>query len=542
MTVIDGKADLILSGGPIWCGLRQGFAEALAVRDGLVLAAGRASDVAMLAGPATRRLDLRGRLAIPAFHDAHMHLMSLGRRAKALDITPGAVGTVQAIADLVAARAATTPPGAWITGSGYDHDRLAGKRHPTRWDLDRAAPDHPVWLGRCCGHMGVANSRALTLAGITRDTPNPAGGVIVRENGEPTGLLQERAMEALHAALPEPSVAELVEAIEVAGRRCLSYGIGSVMDACVGMAGGWADVEAYEAAERAGRLPLRMTMAMGGGPAGIAEQAFARGYTTGKGTARLRVGPVKFFTDGSAGGCTAAMSKPYTNGDLGVLIFSDQELDEMVGHYHHRGYQVAVHAIGDAAIDQTLRSFDRACADGTCNHRRHRIEHCGFIDDRQMAEMQRLGLIPAPQPVFVRDFGDTYLNVLGEERSAACYPMARWQRRGLRPAMSSDTPVSDVNPFVNLYAALARTTVGGEILGAEECLTLAEALSAYSENGAYACGVEDRLGTLEAGKVADIAVLTANPFALGVADLKDVAADLTLLDGAVVFDRQGETG
>lgn len=542
MTAIDGKADLILSGGPIWCGLRQGFAEALAVRDGLVLAAGRASDVAMLAGPATRRLDLRGRLAIPAFHDAHMHLMSLGRRAKALDITPGAVGTVQAIADLVAARAATTPPGAWITGSGYDHDRLAGKRHPTRWDLDRAAPDHPVWLGRCCGHMGVANSRALTLAGITRDTPNPAGGVIVRENGEPTGLLQERAMEALHAALPEPSVAELVEAIEVAGRRCLYYGIGSVMDACVGMAGGWADVEAYEAAERAGRLPVRMTMAMGGGPAGIAEQAFARGYTTGKGTARLRVGPVKFFTDGSAGGCTAAMSKPYTNGDLGVLIFSDQELDEMVGHYHHRGYQVAVHAIGDAAIDQTLRSFDRACADGTCNHRRHRIEHCGFIDDRQMAEMQRLGLIPAPQPVFVRDFGDTYLNVLGEERSAACYPMARWQRRGLRPAMSSDTPVSDVNPFVNLYAALARTTVGGEILGAEECLTLAEALSAYSENGAYACGVEDRLGTLEVGKVADIAVLTANPFALGVADLKDVAADLTLLDGTVVFDRQGETG
>jgi predicted amidohydrolase YtcJ len=251
---------------------------------------------------------------------------------------------------------------------------------------------------------------------------------------------------------------------------------------------------------------------------------------------------VKFFTDGSAGGCTAAMSKPYTNGDLGVLIFSDRELDEMVGHYHHRGYQVAVHAIGDAAIDQTLRSFDRACADGTCNHRRHRIEHCGFIDDRQMAEMRRLGLIPAPQPVFVRDFGDTYLNVLGEERSAACYPMARWQRRGLKPAMSSDTPVSDVNPFVNLYAALARTTVGGEVLGAEECLTLAEALSAYTENGAFACGVEDRLGTLEAGKLADIAVLTANPFDLAAADLKDLAADLTLLDGQVVFDRLGEAG
>jgi len=540
MTTGDGKADLILSGGPIWRGLAEGFAAALAVKDGLVLAAGGASDVEMLAGPGTRRLDLRGRLAIPAFHDAHMHLMSLGRRAKSLDLTPGAVATVAEIVERVAARAQATAPGGWITGSGYDHDRLAGKRHPTRWDLDRAAPDHPVWLGRCCGHMGVANSKALALAGISRDTPNPPGGVIVRENGEPTGLLQERAQEALKNALPEPSLAEQVEAIELAGRRCLSYGIGSVMDACVGMIGGWSDVTAYETAERAGRLPVRMTMALGGGPDGIAEEAFGRGYTTGRGTERLRVGPVKFFTDGSAGGCTAAMSRPYTNGELGVLIFSDRELDEMVGHYHHRGYQVAVHAIGDAAIEQTLRSFDRACAEGTCSHRRHRIEHCGFIDERQMAAMQRLGLIPAPQPVFLRDFGDTYLEVLGEERSAACYPMARWQRRGLRPAMSSDTPVSDVNPFVNLYAALVRTTLGGEVLGAEECLTLAEALSAYTENGAHACGVDDRLGRLAPGKVADIAVLNRDPFQGGVADLKATEADLTLLEGRVVFDRWGE--
>ena len=540
MTTGDGKADLILSGGPIWRGLAEGFAAALAVKDGLVLAAGRASDVEMLAGPGTRRLDLRGRLAIPAFHDAHMHLMSLGRRAKSLDLTPGAVATVAEIVERVAARAQATAPGGWITGSGYDHDRLAGKRHPTRWDLDRAAPDHPVWLGRCCGHMGVANSKALALAGISRDTPNPPGGVIVRENGEPTGLLQERAQEALKDALPEPSLAEQVEAIELAGRRCLSYGIGSVMDACVGMIGGWSDVTAYETAEREGRLPVRMTMALGDGPDGIAEEAFGRGYTTGRGTERLRVGPVKFFTDGSAGGCTAAMSRPYTNGELGVLIFSDRELDEMVGHYHHRGYQVAVHAIGDAAIEQTLRAFDRACAEGTCSHRRHRIEHCGFIDERQMAEMQRLGLIPAPQPVFLRDFGDTYLDVLGEERSAACYPMARWQRRGLKPAMSSDTPVSDVNPFVNLYAALARTTLGGEVLGAEECLTLAEALSAYTENGAHACGVDDRLGTLAPGRVADIAVLNRDPFQGSVADLKAIEADLTLLAGRVVFDRAGE--
>jgi len=540
MARIDGKADLILSGGRIWCGLAEGFAESLAVRDGHVLAAGAASDIAGLAGPGTRRVDLRGRLAIPAFHDAHMHLTMLGQAARMIDLRPDAVGSVPALVAAVAERVRVTAPGAWILGTSYDHDRLAEKRHPTRWDLDKVAPDRPVWLRRCCGHMGVANSLALALAGIDRDSPNPSGGVIVRENGEPTGLLQERAMEPLIAKIPSPALDELVEAIEFAGKRCLSYGIGSVMDACVGLVAGWADVEAYEAAERAGRLPVRMTMAMGGGPDGIAEEAFAKGYVTGRGNERLRTGPVKFITDGSAGGCTAAMRQPYTNGDLGVLIFTDRDMDEMVGHYHQRGYQVAVHAIGDAAIDQTIRAFDHACAGGTCAHRRHRIEHCGFVDDGHLDDMARLGLIPAPQPIFVRDFGDTYLDVLGEQRSAACYPMARWQRHGLKPAMSSDTPVSHVNPFVNLHAALTRRTLGGATLGADETLTLAEALSTYTENGAYACGVDNRLGTLTAGRQADIAVIDGDPFARSPDDLLSTRVDLTLLDGQAAYDREGE--
>ena len=538
----EGKADLIFSGGRVWCGLAQGFAEALAVRDGLVLAAGAAGEIGELAGPGTRRVELRGRLAIPAFHDAHMHLAMLGDAAKKIDLRPDAVSSMAEVVAAVAMRARATAPGQWVLGSSYDHDRLAEKRHPTRWDLDQVSPDRPVWLRRCCGHMGVANTMALTLAGIDRDTPNPPGGVIVRENGEPTGLLQERAMEPLVAKIPPPSVDELVEGIELAGKRCLSYGIGSVMDACVGLVAGWADVEAYEAAERAGRLPVRMTMAMGGGPDGIAEEAFAKGYVTGRGNQRLRTGPVKFITDGSAGGCTAAMREPYTNGDLGVLIYGDRDLDEMVGHYHHRGYQVAVHAIGDAAIDQTIRAFDHACTDGSCAHRRHRIEHCGFVHEEHLKDMARLGLIPAPQPIFIRDFGDTYLNVLGERRSAACYPMARWQRRGLKPAMSSDTPVSHVNPFVNLQAALTRRTLGGETLGAEETLTLAEALSTYTENGAHACGVDDRLGTLTPGRQADIAVLDGDPFTRSPDDLLATRADLTFLDGRPAYDREGELG
>ncbi|MBT5432574.1 MAG: amidohydrolase [Rhodospirillaceae bacterium] len=539
---IEGKADTVLSGGHVWCGLEAGSVEALAIRGGKVLAAGSWSQIESLVGPATRWIDLRGRLAMPGFHDAHMHLMSLARRAAAVDLRVGSVDSVADVVARVAERASLTEPGGWVVGGGYDHTAFAERRHPTRWDLDAVSPDHPVWLARCCGHMGVANSAALKLADIDRESPQPSGGVIVRENGEPTGLLQERAQEAMRAVMPDPTVAELVEAVEIASRQCLSHGITSVMDACVGSAGGWADVEAYEAAAAAGALHVRMTMAMGGGPDGIAEEAFAKGYVIGRGDHRLRVGPVKFFTDGSAGGCTAAMRDPYTNGDLGVLIFEDRDLDEMVAHYHHRGYQVAVHAIGDAAIDQTIQAFDRTCAEGTCSHRRHRIEHCGFVDDGHLDDMARLGLIPAPQPVFLRDFGDTYLDVLGEERSCGCYPMARWQRRGLKPAASSDTPVSDVNPFPNLHAAVTRRTSGGEVLGEDECMTMAEALSSYTENGAYACGVDDNLGSFAPGMAADIAVLSSDPFEDTPDYLLHQRADLTLIDGEVVFDRQDESG
>lgn len=537
---MEGKADLILSGGPIWCGLRQGFAEVLAIKGGRILAAGKASDVAELASPSTKRLDLNGRLAIPAFHDAHMHLLPLGTDASKIDArADGGITSLEEILALIANKAKSQPPGTWVEARGYDHTRLAEARQPTRWDLDRAAPDHPVWLGRCCGHMGVANSKALELAGISRETPNPPGGVIVRENGVPTGLLQERAQELLYRIKPAPSIEEMVAAIELAGKRCLSFGIGSVMDACVGLVAGVSDITAYEAAEKSGRLPLRMTMAMAGGPDGIAEKAFAGGYITGQGSQRLRTGPIKFFTDGSAGGCTAAMREPYTNGDKGVLIFKDAELEEMVAHYHHRGYQVAIHAIGDAAIDQTLKTFEHVCG-AACAQRRHRVEHCGFTTEDQIETMKRLGITPAPQPVFIRDFGDTYLDVVGEGRSAGAYPMARWQRRGLKPAMSSDTPVSDVNPFVNLHAALTRTTLSGETLGADERLTLAEALSAYTENGAFACGMDEWVGTLEEGKVADIAVLNGNPFDRDLDRLLETKADLTFLDGLPVYDPKGE--
>ena len=516
------------------------MAEALAVKDGKVMAAGAIREIEALIGPETAVLDLRGRLAMPSFYDAHMHLMSLGRAAQHIDLRMSVIKTLDDILGRVAHRVATTPPGEWVQGRGYDHTGLPEGRHPLRHELDQVAPDNPVWLGRCCGHMGVANSAALKLAGIDRDTPQPDGGVIEKVNGEPTGLLQERAQVLVKSGIPTPSLEELVSAVQSAGERCLSYGITSVMDACVGAHGGWRDVEAYEKAAATGRLPVRMYMGIAGGPDGIAEEAFAKGRITGMGDDRLKVGPIKFFTDSSAGGCTAAMRKSYTNGADGVLILADRDLDEMVAHYHDRGYQIAIHAIGDAAIDQTIQALDRTLKTLPRENHRHRIEHCGWIDDDNIARMIELGLTPAPQPIFMRDFGDSYLDVLGEERSAGAYPMAHWQRAGLKPAMSSDTPVSDVNPFVNLYAAVTRQTSAGHTIGAAEALTLEEAMSAYTENGAHAGFVENERGRLETGLVADIAILDRDILNRPTEDLLEAGVDATLMAGEFVYDRQQE--
>lgn len=536
----NGKADLVLKNGRVWCGLGMGAAEALAVKDGLVLAAGPETEIDALVGPTTRVLDLRGRLAMPGFYDAHMHLMSLGRAARHVDLRVVVAKTIDEILRRVAERAAETPSGEWVQGRGYDHTALAEGRHPLRHELDQVAPDNPVWLGRCCGHMGVANSAALKLAGVDRDTPQPSGGVIEKVNGEPTGLFQERAQVLIKSVIPTPSLEDLMSAVQSAGERCLSYGITSVMDACVGAHGGWRDVEAYETAVATGRLPVRMYMGIAGGPDGIADEAFAKGRVTGMGDDRLRVGPIKFFTDGSAGGCTAAMRQSYTNGADGVLILQDRDLDEMVAHYHDRGYQIAIHAIGDAAIDQTIQSLDRALKKLPRDNHRHRIEHCGWIDDANIARMIELGLTPAPQPIFMRDFGDSYLDVLGEERSVGAYPMAKWQRAGLKPAMSSDTPVSDVNPFVNLYAAVTRQTSAGHTIGADQALTLEEALSAYTENGAHAGFAESSRGCLAPGMIADIALVDRDILAGPTEDLLETQVDATLMDGAIVYDRYKE--
>lgn len=539
------QADTVLTGGRIWLGKGLGFAEAAALWGGRVLATGTAAEIKPLIGTGTRVIELNGRLATPGLNDAHMHLIPYGTAMAEVDLRLAAAPTLKALLEAVRANAAEKPKGEWVIGRGYDHFKLDVKRHPSREELDEVAPDHPVYIVRTDGHLAVANSLALKMAGIDESTQSPKGGLIEKKDGKLTGLLAETGREKVMAILPEASVEELVVSIERAGADLLSYGITSCMEAAVGIRDGWTEMLAYQKAHREGRLPLRVyAVLMGDKGNSVLSQAMAAGMISGGGDDMFRIGPVKIFTDGSAGGRTAAMTKPYMNGDAddtGLLLLTDNELTSMVADIHKEGYRLAVHAIGDAAIDQILDATEAALATDPDPDRRHRIEHCGWLRPDQMERMKKAHILPAPQPAFLYHFGDLYLTLLEQERVAASHPMRTWIDAGLHPSASTDCPVVEINPFVSIYTMITRKTENGTVIGADQVLSVEEALHACTYDGAYGSHEEDIKGCLIPGQLADVAVFDTDFFNVPAEDILSTRCDVTILGGKVVFEREGAT-
>ena len=532
-------ADLVLRNGPIWCGRHDPMVEAIALWQGRVLATGTCAEIDALIGPSTEVVELDGPLATPGLNDSHLHLISLGLLAGWVDARPAAAPTLEKLQAALQARARSLAPGQWVLARGYDQTKLDVKRHPTREELDRVCPANPVMLVRTCGHVAVCNSMALALAGIDEATAPPPGSLIEQQDGRLTGLLAENAMEPVYAALPRASEDELVDAIERGGQRLLSLGITSCMDAAVGMVTGFNEIAAYARAKREGRLPVRAWLTLLGDPGrSIVPQCHAAGLVSGSGDDRLMIGAVKIFLDGSAGGCTAWMSRSYLGDDAttGVRMLGDNELTDLVMDYHGKGYQLACHAIGDAAIGQLITAYEQALAAMPDADRRHRIEHCGFSTPDQHARMVKAGIYPCPQQVFLHDFGDAYVAVLGEERAHGSYPLKTWMDLGLKPATGSDTPVCDPDPFPNFHAMLTRQTWKGTVMDEGQRVPMDEALQAYTENGAFSQKQEHRKGRLVPGQLADIAVFSRNLFEASPDEiLNDTRVDLTILDGKVVY-------
>ena len=493
-------------------------------------------------------IDLRGLTLIPGFHDAHNHMIGFGLSLTEIDLRTGSQDELYA---RVAAKAATTPEGEWVIGSGYDQTRTGA--HPHRDALDAIAPNHRVWLKHTSSHMCVVNSLVLADLGIGATVPQVDGGRVTTDaTGRPTGLLEERAQELVGNLTHPYPLATLTDAVDAAGRRYLAEGITSVTEAGVG--GGWigqspVELAAYINARDQGRLHVRVELMvisdafhpLGAHPSDGIETGIDLGLRTGFGDDWLRLGPMKIFTDGSLVGRTAAMSAPFEGdpGNSGYLQADSDQLTERIIEAHRAGWRVAAHAIGDRAIDLALDAFADAADQYPRARPRHRIEHFAAARPDQVARAAKLGVIAVGQGRFASELGDGMLAAVGAKRSAWLYRQRSLLDAGLVLPGSSDRPVASGAPLLGIHDMVNRRTATGAPFNAAEAITPAEALRAYTWGSAYASKQERTKGSIAPGKLADFTVLSEDPTAVAPDRIAGLAVVATFLDGELRYTAPG---
>ncbi|SFA94358.1 hypothetical protein SAMN05216266_102368 [Amycolatopsis marina] len=541
-------ADLILFGGQVLTLDRVGTrASAIAVREGKVLAAGSDRDMLMLAGVGTQRVDLGGRTAIPGFVETHTHPYFFGLTLDAaIDAGSPPNDSVNDIVERVAEAARSTSSGDWIVGYRYDDTLLRERRHPTRHDLDAVSGDHPVLLVHISGHFVTANSQALRLAGISRTTVDPVGGAIGRDaSGDPSGVLAETAAFPVYALLPKRSEREMAEILGLASDAYLAAGVTTVHDTGIGLLNGHDELGAYRSAIDSGRMRPRvrgylLDQILRQLGSGVPGPRAVDGMNLDPD--RFRLDGVKIIADGSIQGMTGCLSEPYTCSpdESGMMLLPPHELAERVAGLHEAGWQVAVHGNGDAAIQAILDAYGAlGVAQGDAG-RRHRVEHCQTVREDQLERMAAHGVLASFFVKHVYYWGDRHRDrFLGPRRAGRIDPLASARARGVTFGLHADSPVTPVPPLEGIWCAVLRQTRNGDELGPEERVDVETALRAYTSDAAYLGFDEDDSGSLEPGKYADLAILSADPTATPAENLRELTVDATVVAGDVVRVRDG---
>jgi predicted amidohydrolase YtcJ len=506
--------------------------DTLVVREGRVAFAGRRGDVNPAVGEPV--LDLGGRAVLPGLTDGHAHLMHLARLRLTLDVA-GAGSEAAAVAQ-VAAEAARTPRGAWISGRGWDQNRWPGRQNPTRATLDRAAPHHPVALTRIDGHATWASSAALARAGIDRHTPDPEGGRIVRDAlGEPTGLLIDTAQRILQGVETRPGEAQFDQAVCEAIAACLAVGLTGIHE----MGADRYALDAYRRLIARGQFPFRNYVAVRRSSETTWETARAEGPTVW-GDRQVVVGAVKLVADGALGSRGAALHAPYCDDpddpdNRGLLLLPPDELARQMDEAARLGFQVCVHAIGDRANTVTLDAYERVLAGRPPDHRA-RVEHAQILAETDLPRFARLGILPSMQATHCTSDMGWAVDRLGPDRLRGAYAWRDLLATGVLIPGGSDFPVEDPNPFAGIYAAVARRPREGPDPGWQptQRMTREEAVRSFTSWNAYASRQEAELGTLAPGRRADLVVSSADVFTCPEARIPDIRPVLTLVSGEVV--------
>ena len=533
----NSPADLALINGDIYTvDSAHPHAQAIAIRDEKIEAVGTTEEIRALIGPKTRVIDLHERFAMPGFNDAHTHLASAGMKKLNVDIE-GA----KSLADFqnrIRAALKHYKPGEWITGSGWDHTLWPERRFPTRWDLDAVSKDHPMMFGRVDGHVAVVNSRALEIAGITKSTPDPAGGHIVRDEktGEPNGMLEEdAAMSLVSRHIPPPNHDRRKRAIELALADSVSNGVTSIQDYST-----WNDFLIYRELKNEGKLPLRITEWLTfTEPLAKLEEERREGGTTDP---WLRTGALKAFMDGSLGSRTAAMLAPYSDDPTtsGILRMQPAELNRMSIERDKAGFQLNFHAIGDKANRVALDAFAAVVAANGARDRRDRVEHAQIVAPEDFARFAKLHVIASMQPVHLLDDERWAGARIGPERSKGAYAWNTMRKDGVRLAFGTDYPVEAINPLRGIYACVTRELPEGGPAGGwepQEKLPRDVCIYDYTVGSAYGEFEENRKGELKAGMFADIVVYPADIMKIAPRELMTTLVDMTITGGRVVYER-----
>ena len=534
-------ADLLLRNGHIvTMSAAERVASAMAVRDGRILAVGDDNALASCATSRTQSLDLQGRTVLPGLIDVHTHLMEWVKSILRGEIDAGypAVHSILDITQAVGQRAAVVSKGQWIIGSDWDDAKLAEHRYVTRKDLDRVSPNNPVYLKHVSGHLAVANSSALKLGNITKDTPDPQGGVIERDaSGEPTGVLKDTAMALVAELLPKDPPDIDVRAAKLISEKAAEVGLTTIHDIFISPD----EMRGYQDARRRDWLKIRVQMAPRISSMEDAEKLAQMGVHTGFGDDYLKFGAAKMFADGGMGARTIAIYPPGVLGEpnnLGVLRWTPADMQKADLLAARAGWQLETHAIGDRAIDEVLDSYAAVIQQLGGKDHRFRIVHAGISSPAVQERMRGLNVVVDGNPPFVYWIGSWFAKY-GPERVRWSYPAKSYIENGIVEAAGSDVPVTPLSPWWGIWAAVVRKEMeSGQVLAPEERISVEQALMLYTRNGAYAGFEEDRKGTLESGKLADFIVVDRDVLSVPADELKDVKVLQTFVGGRKVFDRR----
>jgi predicted amidohydrolase YtcJ len=536
------KADLVLLNGQIVTeDSNNPRAEALAVKGDTIQAVGSSRQIKRyIDKEATKTIDLEGRLALPGFNDSHVHFVYGGHAL--MEISLDNVTSVEEIQRRVREKVQANKEGEWISGRGWDQEILPGKKWPAKELLDEVAPNNPVALSRICGHCTLVNSYALRISGITKDTPNPPGGVIVKDpmSGEPTGILHEKAMDLIKRPnLSDKESHDLdKQAVILAMKEAARFGVTSVHDLD-------AKIEVFKELLDEGALTVRVY-------AGEALEPSAQKLSEYKEWKKrladkdhlLRFGIIKGFIDGSLGSSSALLAAPYKNkpSTSGIRLMTQEELNGIIALYDKENFQIGIHAIGNKGVEIVLNAYEEAIRRNGRRDSRHRIEHATVILPEDVPRFAALGVIGSVQPVFGPSYGQTiqsfFEDRLGKEGARNTNIWKTLAQAGARLAFGTDWPVESLNPMEGIYSAVSRRSISDKAGSAwlpEESLSVEKAVEDYTLGSAYASFEEDIKGSLERGKLADIVVLSKDIFTVPVEEILSTQVVYTILGGKIIY-------